>query len=213
MNRFLEFNTEKKYWEKAVSIANSVMGENYGISGGSAGYLIEYLPDDFVMGKRWFLVDERKVSLEDDESNCKLIKKYNSEIELNCLWHDDNYVKSLPDKLDLVIMGVGPDGHIASLFDENDYLKKSVVVETSTDDFMVRERISLGMQYLLKSKKVLILMKGKPKFAIWNKMINLDKEKKEGLSPIEYFLNHFDGDLIGLYLNDYSKTSSSSSKP
>lgn len=200
MNKFLEFQNEEDFWKEAITFTKSTFGSKYGLSGGSASQILQYLPADFVRDGNWFLIDERKVDLENEQSNCKLIKGISSKIQLNCPWHDDDFESKLPESLDILIMGVGPDGHIASLFNKVDWLRDDYLIETFTNEFEVMERVSLNMKYLLKSKRVLLLMQGKSKFEIWNRMKKLNIEKKGGVSPIEYFLNHYDGDLVGLYL-------------
>jgi 6-phosphogluconolactonase len=80
--------------------------------------------------------------------------------------------RGLPDVLTI---GMGPDGHIASLFppvpsqafDEN-----LTALHSTTDKFAVRDRISITMPVIKKAKKHVFLMKGKDKLELWNEMIS-----------------------------------------
>ena len=69
--------------------------------------------------------------------------------------------------LDVAVLGIGPDGHTASLFPHSPALSsKRLVAHTITDQFAVRDRITLTFLAIMQSKKLLVLLKGKEKQAI-----------------------------------------------
>jgi 6-phosphogluconolactonase/glucosamine-6-phosphate isomerase/deaminase len=187
MHNFLEFQSENLFWEFAVAAAKQIKGKNIGISGGSASKIINFWDDDYLDDKHLFVIDERKIDMDSEFSNCKKFRNAINSGNILCPYHDDNFVEQLPDQLDGLIMGVGPDGHIGSLFSIDDLSKDGLLIDSMTDRFDVKNRVSLSMDYLLKSKKVICLLKGPNKYEIWNKI----KSDQNSDSPIEYFARHY----------------------
>jgi 6-phosphogluconolactonase len=69
-------------------------------------------------------------------------------------------------QFDLTILGVGEDGHFASLFPNGDYLNSEQPLVISTiaqSPNPVRERISISPQTILNSKMILVLLVGTSK--------------------------------------------------
>lgn len=139
-----------------------------------------------------FLIDERYVPPNDSRSNQYLvqqslpalsltapdttlprpecIKKYS--LDLKKLWH-----KHLPD---IVILGMGIDGHIASLFPPlPQYLcdDSQLVAHTHTDSFDVSDRITLTLNPILAVTSHLVLLKGKDKKKTWDAMIKSHEDE------------------------------------
>ena len=132
----------------------------------------------------FFLVDERCVSLTDEKSNFKNLKKsFFNHIEANTYSIiDDNLniedslikYKSIINKrvdnennfpsFDLILLGLGNDGHTASLFPETNALEESkeIVVKNYVKQ-LNSYRLTLTYPVLLNAKQIIVIAKGKEK--------------------------------------------------
>ena len=135
-------------WEQAcyLEIANVILStsekKNIALSGGSTpipiyqriGELLESLPESKIKYIRFFLVDERDVSIESSRSNSSMIMKT---VGRNLVVPFDpthqspkSYYRRMCQELgaagifDLVVLGCGEDGHTASLFPNTLLLKE-----------------------------------------------------------------------------------------
>jgi len=131
-------------------------------------------------GLFFYLSDERLVPLGDIDSNYSMIASHlfaECDIEKIFLYQmhtDHNNIKNsirrysltLPEKIDLTILGLGDDGHIASIFPRSSAIwspSKVVVTESLIEP---KFRISLGARYLLKSEMIFMIGYGKNKIKI-----------------------------------------------
>ena len=143
---------------------------------------MEYIVD-------FFLVDERLVNLGSKNSNYKLIndiflkqinikKKniYNINTSKKNIYISTNdyekkirkYFKNKKVIFDLVILGMGNDGHIASIFPNKINFKTDKIVgNTSRNDF---ERITLNLNTINKSKNIYLWLNNKKKSNIFKKL-------------------------------------------
>jgi 6-phosphogluconolactonase len=123
-----------------------------------------------------YQVDERYIPHSDSRSNFKLVDEtivskvgaklggfFAFETKLSINDSLDAYEHILSNKIihgfDLCILGIGPDGHTASLFPHSSALAET----TQTDRFDVKDRLSLTFPAIMKSKKILVLLKGADK--------------------------------------------------
>ena len=192
---------------------------NIALSGGSTPIPILNILKGFKLNWdkfNFFLVDERFVNVNSDESNYKNINasffkdissvnfpmlqenlsldqtviSYRKKIEKNL-----KFVKPNLPKFDLIILGMGEDGHTASLFPNTEALNEQ-------DNFVVKNyvpqldsfRITLSYPTLLNCEESIILIKGKEKEGIFEEIIC-----GEGLKyPITKLLNSKTNWIIGV---------------
>ena len=86
-----------------------------------------------------------------------------------------NYENTLKDiKFDLAVLGVGLDGHIASIFPRD----SKIILETSKSIYCTsiahkHNRFSLKLDYILLSKKIILYFNGSQKIKAYNNFFNL----------------------------------------
>jgi 6-phosphogluconolactonase len=158
-------------------------GGQIGLTGGStpqAAYRLAAADRDAWSGATVWFSDERCVPPEDERSNFGLVrdsllvlaapKVVRMKGELGFSAGADEYEQALGDagvsSLDLLLLGMGPDGHLASLFPDQDTLSERsrlvVGVEHAGFEPFV-SRISLTLSAIAAAREVLFLVTGASK--------------------------------------------------
>ncbi len=157
------------------------------------------------------LTDERYVDFNNDESNMKMIEdtllasvpiKKNQILYFDTsLPYEDSASKMARDLLalkvgekalfDLLILGAGSDGHVASLFSEEDIKNKALAHVTTASAYNTKKRISLGFNALIQSERALLLLKGESKRAVFQSLQN-----QSSSTPIELLLKNVDTEVL-----------------
>lgn len=166
-----------------------------GLSGGSTPKPVyaELARRDLDWSKvRAFLVDERYVDRSDENANQKLardtlpkmtfvspdttlpieecIRRYTADLQK--MWDE-----RLPD---LIVLGMGEDGHIASLFPpvSDDALSdRGLVFHTTTERFAVRDRITISLNAVASAQSHIVLLKGERKKSVWQEMLASEEDE------------------------------------
>ncbi len=132
----------------------------------------------------WILIDERYVPPTSDQSNFRMLNEtlfsqipfqpeniyvFNTTLPIpEAIKYSQerlqNLTKARHPLIDILILGMGKDGHIASLFPGSPALETSSMVASSqTKNSPVEQRLTLTFNALLDSEEVLILAPGEEK--------------------------------------------------
>lgn len=159
----LEFFSDIQQAYKKLNI------KNLAISGGSSLNIFDTISPN--LDTDIYLVDERFVPEDNPSSNYLQAKnKIKADIKSwQVAKHNDislcltQYERSLPCSFDLMILGVGTDGHTASLFPNTKALyATSLCTHNQTDKFDIKDRLTLTFQAIKKAKKVFVILIDKP---------------------------------------------------
>lgn len=206
-----EFNLKSALYLKGLIASLLSKNEHItiGLSGGSTPLpILTCLAKQSLAWERcyFFLVDERCVSLNDDASNFKqlhtsflshittencyplfdtnakskdFIEKYHKEISMRC-----QISEGIPI-FDLILLGMGKDGHIASLFPRQPELdeKEKWYLQTK-NKHQGNYRITMTFPLIWKASNVIIMFKGEEKSNVYSNPI-----KKNPL-PIHRVINN-----------------------
>ncbi len=133
----------------------------------------------------FFITDERYVPKNHKDSNQKMIfetliktakpKSFHTfDTKLPIKKSLEKYEKEIKNShakngFDLIILGIGVDGHIASIFPNSKALKEThrLTSHTTTTKFPIKDRLTLTLSPIIKSKNILVLLKGKKKKNYW----------------------------------------------
>lgn len=182
----------------AKYIANEIQKvltyKNYctlGLSGGKSPTLLyqnlaKLLPSSSIRQLIIFLVDERHTDFSSPDSNYKLIKDhflFHLTVSPKRFIHpltflsideaSDQYRNDLEEltPFDILLLGIGEDGHTASLFPGEEYLgKDGRLIVCTPHAHNNYKRISLSYKAILDTKKVIFYVPGKNKEDILTKV-------------------------------------------
>jgi 6-phosphogluconolactonase len=206
--------TQEGDWIQAITekIANNLYeqiqakGEaNLAVSGGNTPFPIyEALAQQVIQWDKVNLiqVDERYVPENTDDSNWKSIQKsfqtikphniirfqYRDTIEQSLI----ELEQQLPTQLGVTILGMGLDGHFASLFAGGEYWdnisNNKALITDAPDNYITQERLSLSPEYIFNSESIIVLLKGEDKYNYLINSLNQNYTLKE--FPLQYIVGH-----------------------
>ena len=142
-----------------------------------------------------YLGDDRIVSMDHEHSNDRFIKKHlinnnARSAKFFSLVHDPLKVKDFNLPFDLVLLGLGSDGHFASLFpDQLNY--KNALDEDAKPDFIYSDkplgfpshkRASMNLSLLLNTKRCILLVPNKDKRMV------VEKAYRSNKMPLHFLL-------------------------
>ncbi len=160
---------------------------------------------------RFYVSDERAVPLTDPESNYSLIKGtlFPERFPMSCTLHpmradlpdldsaSNSYELLLPTKLDLVLLSVAQDGHVASIFPGNiDIFETNKAVMQTWSPNPPHQRLTITPKALRAAQSVYIMALGKNKKDVYKHII-------ENQNDPHSFPAHVVPDAIWLFDRDY----------
>ena len=189
------------------------------LSGGSTPKIIfQTLSEHFKEKIHWnkihlFWCDERCVPPDDSESNYGMTKKFlidvtdipeenvhriigENEPEQETVRYSEEIKNNVVSKnglpsFDLVMLGIGEDGHTASIFpDQMQLLSSNKICDVAAHPLSGQKRITLTGKVINNSDKVIFLLTGRSKADILRKII----EENKKIYPAE-FINPVNGEL------------------
>lgn len=130
-------------------------------------------------------VDERFVPIESPEYNwTKIIDSLGADVvmrspnvcafdtTISTLESLDQMNRCLPPYLSVAILGMGTDGHIASLFPDGQWSSPEKTLSTNAPaEYPTQARVSLSAEYILASEKIILLIKGKEKITLIQEVV------------------------------------------
>jgi len=154
-----------------------------------------------------FFGDERCVARSDPLSNYQMIARSFlfdvaiPESQINIIRADAGFAKAIEDyeqkirfakPFDLVMLGMGEDGHTASLFPGQAKDKSADVIAVRNAPKEPAERVSLNYPALNNSRKVMVLIEGeskRPAVAAWLAGDDLPISRISGLQSMDVFID------------------------
>lgn len=158
----------------------------------------------------FFLTDERYIDSKSPESNQQMVWStllVNEGARARTLFPNTalplaDTVSSYNDRLrdmkpDIVILGMGEDGHIASLFPPlpKEAYGPQKVIHTTTDVFTVHDRISVTLPFLISASHRLFLITGAEKAKLLETMRNAPEDFDR--YPAQYLFDERTTWLVG----------------
>jgi 6-phosphogluconolactonase len=166
---------------------------SFALSGGRTPWLmLEQLANDFVQWDhtRIFQVDERVVSADSDLRNLKSLRSSllgtSAPIEAMDVDNPDldeacrDYAARLPEHFDLVHLGLGPDGHCASLIPGDPVLEVTEQLVAMSGPYQETMRMTLTYPALSRGNQLLWLVSGEDKRDALAKLLDNDSSIPAG---------------------------------
>ena len=138
--------------------------------------------------------DERQVLIDDDQRNSKMLRQHlQRACAKTCTIHEIETYESLPQPAALTLLGMGEDGHFASIFPDISELEPALdlsslcsIYEVETRASLVR-RTTLSLSALCNSHRVVLLAFGEKKLKLINQPHGLPVQQlfNQSKTPLE----------------------------
>ncbi len=160
-----KFDTKEEWVEAVVSYIRGLEPQVVGLAGGSTPQPVY---ERLNLDAKYYSIDERV-----DGSNAAMINEAMPDADV-VFWDVSGTREEALEKMrseledfDLLILGMGSDGHVASLFPGGPELEsEDLVVTSETDQFEVQKRLSLGYNGMMTSRNAVLLISGEDKLKV-----------------------------------------------
>ncbi len=160
-----EFQNEEDFIKASLELIKKISPKTVALSGGNTPKnLYKKMSELSLKNVEFFQVDERYVQKEHEDSNYKMIQErlekdiHHFDTSLSIPESLEKYKKELPEQFDLTILGIGNDGHTASLFPNTAALHSQEKVAHTKN---IQDRLTITFPIILNSKNILVLLKNK----------------------------------------------------
>ncbi len=165
--------TAEKISDRIIKILKSAEEPSIVLPGGSSPIeILKQLSKSSINWEKLIVstTDERCVPTEHKDSNAGQIKHIfcNQNIEVHSL----QYGLKLPAQTTITVLGMGEDGHFASLFPNDNWETKKGDIIKATAPFEPKKRLSLSMERLLKTENLFLLVSNQKKWDLCQKVLN-----------------------------------------
>ena len=144
-----------------------------------------------------YQTDERYIKKESEDSNYTMLKKsmlmqhegqwgsvniFDTSLPMDdALQAFEALLLNVPDGVfDLLVLGVGTDGHVASLFPNTQALDtEALVAHTQTDVHVGHDRLTIAPRVILKAKKICVVLSGEKKRPVYEELHTPTKDIHE----------------------------------
>lgn len=200
------FQDQQEWITKTTAVIQSLISNSssstIALSGGSTPTPVYTAMKDIpsVDSIHFYQVDERYVPANHAKSNYKLIQEtlaprhfHHFDTSLPIDEALQQYQTELPEKLNLCILGLGTDGHTASLFPHAPALNSTnAVAKTNMPGVPTSEawshRLTLTFPTIMASDQLLLLVKGQNKQSILDELLHSDQSIPD--LPAKKLLEH-----------------------
>ena len=194
----IQVHTQKIYEALKASV-DQKKSASFIVSGGSSPIKIfnELSNSDLEWDKvNIALVDERRVETSHNDSNENMLRKQlliNNAAKANyiSLLDEPKKVLAIKKPFDVVLLGIGEDGHFASLFTDHivnnpmdvDHKIRPNIIYTKPMGDPLYERVSMNLSMILRASKIFLLVSNERKLNV------LEKSVTDNSFPVFYLLN------------------------
>lgn len=196
------FNSEIEFIKDNVNFINRIIEKNpaahIALSGGSTPQNTYQALGQINIPPQvnFYQVDERYVPADHADSNQNMIRQtinpqsfHFFDTSLPIPEALKKYQDELPEQFDLCILGIGSDGHTASLFPHCNALnEKNPVAHTQASNSAIKDRLTLTFPPILNSKRLLVLLSGSSKKNILLKI--QEPNASESQIPAKKLMDH-----------------------
>lgn len=181
--QLIEFNNRIELYNHAYNLIRGLAPKTMGLSGGTTPFPLYQMLKDNIEAKM-FQIDERYTNDTDELNQVKIDQNFDNVVYFNTALplnecrqdYENKLEKELKNPLDIAILGIGIDGHFASLFEVYENKIDKVLITKAPEIYKSKTRLTINKHIIMESKLKLILLVGRDKKNIINKIYSCNEE-------------------------------------